>query len=458
MEGHLAGTGDCPVTRVLLGTFMHTPVLGQVEVLEDALIDLSEEGAIVRVRKPGDDGYAETLKGDIERMPKGAYVLPGFCDLHVHAPQWPQLGKALDVPLEVWLQQYTFPLEARYADVTFAERAYSSLVDGLLANGTTTALYFATQHQAATRRLAEICLEKGQRALIGKVVMDNAEQCPSFYCETTEDGLRGTADFIAFVNSHAGNRAGRVKPVITPRFIPSCTDEALKGLGALAKSCGCHVQTHCSESDWQHAYVLDRHGVSDTESLDRFGLLTRHTVLAHANFISGADMDTIQARGAGVAHCPLSNHYFSNAVFPLRRALEKGVRVGLGTDISGGPSASLFDNIRWAVASSRALDDGVDSALPYERRGVRNSAVDWKTAFYLATKGGADVLDLPVGAFEPGRAFDAILIDPQAKGGTVTVFDGLDTPEDVFQKIVYTASKANIAKVWISGRTVGGEA
>lgn len=444
------------MTKTLLGTFMHAPVQGQVEVLEDALIEIDGNGRIVRVRKPGEDGYAAALTGEVERTPEGTYVLPGFCDLHVHAPQWPQLGKALEVPLEVWLQQHTFPLEARYADLAFAERAYSGLVDDLLANGTTTALYFATQHQAATRRLAEICLEKGQRALIGKVVMDNAEQCPAFYCETTDEGLRGTEDFIAFVHGHPANQAGRVKPVITPRFIPSCTDEALKGLGALAKSCGCHVQTHCSESDWEHNYVLERHSVTDTESLDRFGLLTRHTVLAHANFISGADMDTIHARGAGIAHCPLSNHYFSNAVFPLRRALEKGVRVGLGTDISGGPSASLLDNVRWAVASSRALDDGVDAARPYDARGVRGSAVDWKTAFYLATRGGADVLDLPVGAFEPGRAFDAILIDPLARGGTLNPFDGFDTLEDVFQKIVYTASKANIARVWVAGTVVSG--
>ena len=444
------------MTRTLLGTFMHTPVMGRIEVLDNALIELDGDGTIVRIRKPGQDEYAEALAGDIERMPEGSYVLPGFCDLHVHAPQWPQLGKALDVPLEVWLQKHTFPLEARYADLTFAERAYTGLVDDLLSNGTTTALYFATQHQAATRRLAEICLEKGQRALIGKVVMDNVEQCPGFYCETTEDGLRGTEDFIAFVHGHPGNRSGLVKPVITPRFIPSCTDEALKGLGRLAGSCGCHVQTHCSESDWEHNYVLDRHGVSDTESLDRFGLLTRLTILAHANFISDTDMDMIRARGAGIAHCPLSNHYFSNAVFPLRRALEKGVRVGLGTDISGGPSASLLDNIRWAVASSRALDDGVDAGLPYDARGVRQSMVDWKTAFYVATKGGADALDLPVGSFEPGRAFDAVLIDPLARGGTLNLFDGVDTLEDAFQKIVYTASRANIARVWVAGTPVAG--
>lgn len=447
------------ITRSFKGTFFHAPVCGRIEVLHHALIRCDEEGRISEVLHPDDPRYAEALFEDasaarLDTLPEGTFGLPGFCDLHIHAPQWPQLGKALDVPLEVWLQKYTFPLEARYSDLGFARRSYAGLVDELLANGTTTALYFATQHQAATRLLADICLEKGQRALIGKVAMDNPQQCPNFYVESTDEALSGTEAFIGYVQSL---KSERIKPVVTPRFIASCTDAALEGLGEMARRCGCHVQTHCSESDWEHNYVLERHGMEDTDSLDRFGLLTRHTVLAHANFISDGNMATIRQRGAGVAHCPLSNYYFSNAVFPLKRALEKGVRVGLGTDISGGPSASIYDNMRWAVTSSRALDDGVDPALPSDRRGLRGSQVDWRTAFYLATKGGAEVLDLAVGAFEPGRFFDAQLINPEAKGGTIHLMEGLDTDEEVLQKIVYRASKANIARVWVAAERVAGE-
>ncbi len=434
------------VSRSYIGTFCHAPRLGAVECLVDAVVEVDATGAIVRVVHPGEAGHAEAAQG-AERL-KG-FILPGFCDLHVHAPQWPQLGTALDVPLEIWLQTHTFPLEARYGDLDFARASYSGLVDELLSLGTTTAMYFASIHVPATKLLADICLAKGQRALVGKVAMDNPDQCPSFYCESTDDALSGTAAVIDYITGLPG---GLVRPVVTPRFVPSCTDDALKGLGQLARSCGCHVQTHCSESDWQHGYVRQRHGMDDTDSLDRFGLLTRHTVLAHGNFLSDGNLDTIRARGAGIAHCPLSNHYFSNAVFPLRRALEKGVRVGLGTDIAGGPSASSFDSLRWTVASSRALDDGVDAAKAPGKRGIANSAVDWKTAFYCATKGGAEVLDLPVGSFEPGRRFDAFQIDPEAAAGTVHLFD--ETPEAALQKIVYTASKANIVRVWVDGKTV----
>ena len=384
-------------------------------------------------------------------------MLPGFVDLHIHAPQYPQLGIALNVPLEVWLRTHTFPLEARYADIAFAEQAYSALIDDLLALGTTTAVFFATIHREATKRLADFCLQKGIRALVGKVAMDDPISCPDYYRDASVGAaIEGTMALVEYVRGHTENRDGLVLPAITPRFIPSCTDELLEGLGALTQSSGCHVQTHCSESDWEHGAAFSRYGRSDAESLDGFGLMTRRTVLAHSNFVSDSDMDLIGRRGAGIAHCPLSNAYFSNAVFPLRRAIEKGLHVGLGTDISGGPSASLLENCRMAIAASRMLEDGVDARLPPEGRGQADSRIDWKTAFHLATAGGAKALDLPIGRFEPGNYFDAIAVDTKVPDGTVRLFD--DSLEAVLQKIIYTASKPNITDVWVAGRRVAGRA
>jgi guanine deaminase len=448
--------------RMVRGTFFHAPALGRVECLQDALVAVDAAGRIAAVHSRSDADYdtvrsAATSAGRLVRIPEGNYVLPGFVDLHVHAPQYPQLGKALHVPLEVWLQRYTFPLEARYADLAFARRAYEALVGDLLANGTTTALYFATIQQEATRLLADICLQKGQRALIGKVAMDNPEECPDFYRDASaEAGVVGTHALIEYINAHPNNGERRVRPVVTPRFIPSCTDAMLEGLGAAALHHACHVQTHCSESDWERGYVMARHGVSDVESLDRFGLLTPRTVLAHGNFVSDADLDRIRQRGAAVAHCPLSNVYFSDAVFPLRAALDKGVHVGLGTDISGGPSASMFDSCRMAVASSRLLESGVDALLPRGSRGRGGARIDFRDAFHLATAGGGDALDLPLGRFAPGNHFDVIIVDPAAPGGTIRLDQDLDDPEDVLQKIVFTASRANIASVAVGGERLTG--
>jgi guanine deaminase len=264
--------------------------------------------------------------------------------------------------------------------------------------------------------------------------------------------LEGTRDFIDYLRAHPENTDGRVLPVVTPRFIPSCTDATLEGLGEIVRTCGCHVQTHCSESDWAHAYALSRYGKTDTEMLDHFGLLTRKTVLAHANFLTDDDMDLVKAREAAVAHCPLSNAYFANAVFPLKAALDKGLHVGLGTDISGGPSASMLENARSAVLVSRMLESGTDPKLPAgERSANAGSQIDFRDAFYIATTGGGVALDLPIGRLEQGYQFDAVAIDTRADKGTIRLWDEFDEGEAILQKIVYTASRANVSSVWIGG-------
>ncbi len=441
-------------------TFIHAPVRGKIEVARDALIQVDDAGTIAAVLRKADSGHAETLAtaqrdGTLLTLPDGNLLLPGFVDLHIHAPQWPQLGKALDVPLEVWLQQYTFPLEARYRDRAFAEQVYTDMVGNLLAEGTTTAVYFATIHDGASRALAEICLAKGQRAFVGKVVMDNPEQCPDDYRDpSTEQALAESAAFIEHVRALPGNDHALVQPIITPRFIPSCTDKALKGLGDLAEQTGCHVQTHCSESDWQHQYVIDRTGKTDTDALNDFGLLGRHTVLAHSNFLTDANMDTIREAGAGVAHCPLSNIYFSNAVFPLRRALDKAVRVGLGTDISGGPSASILDAARHAIHSSRMLEEGVSPHTQREDRRTEGQRIDFREAFYLATAGAADVLDIPVGTFQADNHFDALCLDPTATDAPINYDPAYDSDDDLLQKLISLAKRANIRTVWTQGACV----
>lgn len=443
--------------RAVIGNFFHAPALDKLEILFDTLIVVDKTGAISAVIGPDDPVRtgAEQAHGDrLLRLPPNTYGMPGFVDLHVHAPQYPQLGLALDAPLETWLNTYTFPLEAQYADLALAASRYRVLVDDLLAGGTTTALYFATQHVAASKLLADLCLELGQRALVGKVAMDDPAACPDNYRDqSAEDAVAGTRDVIDYIRAHPDNGEGRVLPVVTPRFTPSCSDAALQGLGALAQHYDCHVQTHCSESDWAHGHALSRFGVTDAEALDGFGLLTRRTVLAHANFLSTADMDRVAGRGAGIAHCALSNIYFANSVFPLRKALERQVRVGLGTDISGGPSASMFDACLTTVRASRMLEEGVDPDLPPERRGRANSAIDLIAAFHLATAGGGDVLDLPIGRLAVGNRFDVIAIDTGAAAGGIRLFDSVE-PMAIFEKIIHGATRPNIAAVWVDGRQV----
>jgi guanine deaminase len=445
--------------RAFLGNALHTPTRGRIEFLAGALIEVDDAGVIQAIHGADAPQAAAVAArhrtaGSLVTLAQNEYLLPGLVDLHVHAPQWPQLGLALDLPLEEWLQACTFPLEARYADTDYARRVYESLVEALLANGTTTAVYFGTIHLAATRILADICLRRSQRALIGRVAMDDPDQCPAYYRDPDAAIAEAeTREFIGYVRSMAGNESGLVLPVITPRFIPSCTDELLRGLGRLARETGCHVQTHCSESDWAHAFVLARYGVTDTTALERFGLLSRRTILAHGNFIDGSDLAPILQAGAGIAHCPLSNVYFSDAVFPVRRMLEQGVHVGLGTDISGGASPSILENARHAVIASRTLESGVDPKLSRERRRSPNSRIDAATAFWLATAGGGIALDLRIGVFREGYQFDAIVLDGRTPNSNLHLEENA-TAEEILQKIVYHATRADIKEVWVANRRV----
>ena len=423
-----------------------TPTASSFEHLEDVVIT-HIDGEISSIVP------AAEFNGSIDdTLGPNEVLIPGLVDLHIHAPQWPQLGTGYDVPLDEWLFEYTFPTEAKCEDTEYAIRVWNDMVPALLANGTTTAVYFSSIHVDATTALGEACVRHGQRAWVGRTAMDHPEGTPDYYRDTSAKAAlaatKRSIDEIVALN----DPRGLVQPIITPRFIPACTDELLTSLGALATETGHIVQTHCSENDWEHGYVIERHGVTDTSSLDSFGLLRQHTVLAHGCLLGDDDLDTISARGAGVAHCPVSNIYFGDAVFPTRRAMDRGVRVGLGTDIAGGPQESLLANAARAVDVSRHLENGVDQRVVAEERGVDNSRIDATTAFHLATLGGADVLGAPVGLLEVGRRFDAVavLLDNVDNHPTG------DTAERRFEKLTRMAGRDDMTRVWVDGHVVVG--
>lgn len=425
-------------------TVMQTPSREDLQVLHDVVISIDDDGAIIAIDDHND------FEGKIDHaLSPTAVLMPGLVDLHVHAPQWPQLGTGLDIDLERWLFEYTFPLEASFTDLDFAQEVWTGLVSTLLGHGTTTAVYFATQDLDATTLLAKTCVELGQRSYVGRVAMDHPEGTPEWYRD--ESASAGIRDSAASIRQIQNLESPLVKPIITPRFVPACSDELLEGLGELAQQTGVSVQTHCSESDWEHNYVLERHGMTDTQSLQRFGLLGPGTVLAHGDFIDDDDFKTIAEVDAGVAHCPLSNAYFGNAVFPIRRALDAGVKVGLGTDIAGGSEPGLLPQCAHAVTASRYLEDGVDPRLDATARATPDSRINTTTAFWLATLGGSDVLDANVGLLEVGRLFDAFVVDAGASPGSPLRRWAVDSDERWFEKIIRLARPADITNVWVNG-------
>ena len=445
------------MTLAVAGTLMQTPAHDRLTVI-DAVVEVDDAGKVAAVHdrstSEGASSGRVALDSADERvdLADGTFLMPGLVDLHIHAPQWPQLGTGLDLPLERWLFDYTFPLEARYADTGFAATVWDDLVPSLLAMGTTTAVYFSSNHLDATTALARACARHGQRALVGRVAMDHPTGTPEWYRDATASaGVEASAASIEAVTAVG---SPLVEPVITPRFTPACTDALLEGLGELAAATGVRVQTHCAESDWHCGYALDRFGASDPVALDRFGLMLPRTVLAHSDHLTAGEMALAAGRGAGVAHSPLSNAYFANAVFGVRRALAAGVGVGLGSDIAGGARPGLLGVCQDAVTVSRMLEDGVDPALGAPQRGVPESRIDTVTAFWLATAGGAAVIDLPVGLIESGRAFDAVAVRADRPGGAVRLWEGLDDDARAFEKVVRLATADDISRVWVDGKSV----
>ena len=447
-------------TQIFRGTAFSSKSSKEVQILKNYLFCINADGIIEKTVAPEHPDYRTLLhayigKDNFHQLADGQYFLPGFVDLHVHAPQWAQSGTALDIPLYDWLNTYTFPLESKFSDLDFAKEVYEDLVSTLLANGTTTSLYFATVHKEASLLLAEICAKKGQRGLVGKVVMDDPEQTPAFYRDAdAQTALADTEEFILAVKALAKTTKQGVYPVVTPRFIPSCTDGALKGLGELAAKYDTHIQSHCSESDWAHGYVQERFNKNDAFALHDFGLLGDKAVMAHCNFLSDKDAELFAETGTAISHCPISNAYFANSVIPVAHFHEKGIDIGLGSDVSGGFSPSLFDNARQAVMSSRMLEDGVNPALPSAKRGVPNSRITINEAFYLATAGGGESLSLPIGRLQENYTWDVQIIDTKLASAKLPIFDAHEDLNDVYQKIMYLVRPENIREVWVQGRKV----
>lgn len=426
---------------------MQTPMPTQLEVLRHVVVTIDEAGTITSITPSSESAVGADVDVDLGTS---TVLIPGLIDTHIHAPQWPQLGTGLDLSLEKWLFENTFPLEAQLTDPAFAALVWPDMVRTLLRHGTTTAVYYATISVETTTMLAATCAELGQRAFVGRVGMDHPEGTPDWYRD--QSASAGVAASLASIEQITQLDSPLVRPIVTPRFAPACTDALLEGLGELARSTSTNSQTHCSESDWEHGYAFERFGQSDTAALDQFGLIADHSVLAHGDHLGGSDFDLIKQRGAGVAHCPMSNAYFANAVFPSRRALDAGVRVGLGTDVAGGARPGVLSQCGDAVTMSRLLDDGVDARTAPEARGVSGSRISITEAFWMATLGGADLLGIPCGVLEVGRQFDAVAIDLEAPGSALRIWEGIDNDERTFEKIVRLAGPTDITDVWVGGK------
>lgn len=283
----------------------------------------------------------------------------------------------------------------------------------------------------------------------------NSTLSPDYYRDVSvEDAIRDSRASLDYIRSidPAGDI---VKPIITPRFAPSCTSQCLSELGKLARETDAHIQTHISENKGEVQLVAELFPESKSyaDVYDKAGLLTEKMILAHAVHLTDDERRLIKERGAKISHCPASNTAITSGCAPIREMLEEGQVVGLGTDVSGGFSPSILENCRQAiwVSRHRAMEKGEEVKLSTSE------------ALYLATRGGAKVMGMEdkIGGFEVGKEWDAQMIELEivkADGegdvdGPVDLF-GWESWDERIEKWVYGGDDRNTVAVWVRGRLV----
>ena len=336
-------------------------------------------------------------------------IVPGMIDLHIHAPQYAFRGMCMDLELMDWLNRYTFPEEAKYMELEYAERAYAIFVNALKASATTRAVVFATRHRPATELLMKLMEESGIASYVGKVNMDR-EAAEVLVEESAAVSASETVQWIEAVKEKYTN----TKPILTPRFIPCCSDTLMEHLRQIQMAYGLPVQSHLSESpgeiDFVHFLRPDNAFYGEVyNDYDLFGKNEDNqtdvkTVMAHCVWSTDEEIDLMRKNGVFVAHCPASNMNLSSGIAPIRKYLDLGMNIGLGTDVAGGHSDSIFRAITDAIQVSKMYWRYVDQTM---------KPITFPEAFYMATLGGGAFFGA-VGSFAEGYAFDAVVLDDTA--------------------------------------------
>lgn len=348
-------------------------------------------------------GICKELPKEYQAEPVEDYgdklIIPGMTDLHIHAPQYAFRGLGMDRELLEWLNENAFPEEAKFSDREYAEKAYEIFTKDMLSSATTRACIFGTVHKEATLLLAQKLDKAGLITHVGKVNMDrNSDKALQ---EDTRQSIEDTKWYIEQVM----NTCHVTTPILTPRFVPSCTDEMMEALGELRKKYQLTVQSHLSENPSEIDWVreLNENAEHYGDAYDMFELFggTHNAIMAHCVYSGDDELALIKQNGVYIAHCPNSNTNLASGIAPVRKYLQQGLQVGLGSDVAGGFSISMFRAIQDAIAVSKLYWRFVDQeAKPL-------TSVE---AFYLATMGGGSFFG-KAGSFLPGYEADILVLD-----------------------------------------------
>ncbi len=406
------------------GDVVFTPTPDGAVCYKDAYI-LVEDGTILEVL-PSLPSECESFR---RHEHPGKLILPSFTDLHLHAVQYANRGIGMDMELLPWLQNYTYPEELKFSDLEYAETVFKRFVIDLWEFGSLRSCIYSSLHEEATLLLFELMDKAGLSSNIGKVMMDR----------NTFHGLEETADKAMESMRRVLERTSvykKLHPILTPRFIPTCSDALLSRMGEMAEKEDLPVQSHLNENPAEVVWVSELVPEADNY-LDAYrirGLIRPgKTIMAHAIYNTDEEIEAFVEEDILLAHCPSSNLNLSSGIMRAKELLEAGVRIGLGSDISGGNSMRMTDVMVDAVKSSNIL-----SVMEKKDHFLSISEV-----YYMATKGSGGFFG-KTGSFEPGYSFDALIVEDSVESKDRTIKERLE-------RFIYGLEERSITHRYLEG-------
>jgi 5-methylthioadenosine/S-adenosylhomocysteine deaminase len=396
----------------------------------DAVFTVDDDNAVHRPGAVEFEGDVVTWVGDASERPPGpgvrveqvgGVVMPGLVNCHAHSPMTLVRSAGDGLPLERWLSESVWPREAKMGD----DDAYWGMVLGaseMLANGVTTT---CEQYRHA-EPVTDALVDSGMRAVFTTAVFD-----------LPDNPWQSFLDEACRVFDERNGRAGRLHVGFGPHAAYTVPPVGLSATADEARRRDALLQIHLSETEAEDALVEERYGSRATRLLADLGVLEGRVLAAHAVWLDDEDLELVARHDVAVAHCPGSNGKLGAGVAPLRALLDRGVRVGLGTD---GPASNddlhLWDEMRLAALLARAVsrDPGTVSSAD---------------ALRLATRGGGEALGLGVGVLAPGRPADVVRLrtdDPRFSPALDDI--------DLLGHLVWAGAGYLVTDVWVAGERV----
>jgi len=416
-------------TYSLKGSIAYANNLKDVTYIDNGYI-VVENGCILGVFELLPEQYAGIQVTDYG----DGVIIPSFSDMHLHAPQYPMLGLGMDLQLMDWLGTYCFKTEMKFVDPEYARIVYRALADDLIQRGTTRVCMFSSKHRQATIILMEELEKAGVTGFVGKVNMDR--NATSNLQETCEESVRETLLWL-----DECSKFSKVKPIITPRFIPSCTNELMHALGEIIMKYELPVQSHLSEDigeiNWVHS--LHPESSSEWEVYNKNHMWKPKTVMAHCLYSDKKEQKAIKESGVTMVHCPDSNTGVRAGVATVRKWLNEGLNVTLGSDIAGGCKLSILDTAAEAIRVSKHRWMQTEGAEDYLSVGE---------AFYLATGAGQKYFDEKPG-FHMGAKLHAVVLTNNFLPDV-----SMTSVKERLERILYVNDKKSIGAVYSEGEKV----